>query len=225
MQNPLVSIFIPYYNDEAFIADAIKSCLSQTYQNWELFLFNHASTDGSRDIARSFDDPRIRHVDAAENLGAGSGYNLKITLPRMSGKYVKLFCADDVMKEDCLEKFVQYLENNPLTDIVFSDVEYFSKDKKLLFRVVNGVSLDRCGIGLSELDLLKCFLYFHSYLPYSSSLIKRDKICDAYIDTTSVMLFDITLWCSLLINGCKIGYINAKTVLYRVSENQMMSEK
>lgn len=160
MQNPLVSIFIPYYNDEAFIADAIKSCLSQTYQNWELFLFNHASTDGSRDIARSFDDPRIRHVDAAENLGAGSGYNLKITLPRMSGKYVKLFCADDVMKEDCLEKFVQYLENNPLTDIVFSDVEYFSKDKKLLFIVVNGVSLDRCGIGLSELDLLKGFFIF-----------------------------------------------------------------
>ena len=83
---PLVSIFLPYYNDQKFLKKTIESILSQSYQNLELILFNHASTDTSRVIAHSFDDPRIIHLDAKENLGAGSGYNLEISLPQIKGK-------------------------------------------------------------------------------------------------------------------------------------------
>ena len=98
---PLVSIFLPYYNDKKFIKDAIEGVLNQTYQNWELFLFNHASTDGSRKIAHDFNDFRIKHIDANENLGAGSGLNSYNCLNLMNGKYIKFFCADDVMLSNC----------------------------------------------------------------------------------------------------------------------------
>ena len=53
-EQPLVSVFIPYYNDEKYLSCAIDAVINQTYQNWELILFNHVSTDNSYKIAHSY---------------------------------------------------------------------------------------------------------------------------------------------------------------------------
>ena len=133
MENkPLISVFVPYYNDKNVIRDCIDSILTQTYDNFELILFNHASTDGSRDIAHSYNDSRIIHIDAEKNLGAGSGGNITISLPYMHGKYIKLLCADDMLKQDALESLVNCLENNPEKDIVFADMDYVDENCKPL---------------------------------------------------------------------------------------------
>lgn len=224
MESPLVSVFIPYYNDKDFIADAIKSCLSQTYQNWELFLFNHASTDGSREIAHSFDDPRIRHIDAAENLGAGSGYNLKITLPMMNGKYAKLLCADDMMLPICLQRFVDYMENNQEKDFAFSDMDYVDeKGKKLNTKW----SLEKYGVNFDndEKETLKLFFRGYSHLAYPTSFIKKAFLKKLDINETFIMLFDVSLWVDALCKGGKIGFVKESTVLYRCSGKQMSSVK
>lgn len=73
LNQPLVSVFLPYYNDEKFLEYSIKSVLEQSYENFELILLNHASTDSSYNIAHSFQDFRIKHVDMSINLGAGGG--------------------------------------------------------------------------------------------------------------------------------------------------------
>lgn len=52
--NNLVSIVVPIYNCEAFIAETIESVLNQTYKNWELILVDDASTDGSANIIRQY---------------------------------------------------------------------------------------------------------------------------------------------------------------------------
>ncbi len=75
--NPLVSVFIPYYNDSKYLRKAIDSIFAQTYKNFELILLNHASSDGSRDIAHSYHDKRIKHIDMPKNYGAGGEYYLK----------------------------------------------------------------------------------------------------------------------------------------------------
>lgn len=221
-KNPLVSVFIPYYNDKAFIADAIEACLKQTYKNFELFLFNHASTDGSREIARLYADTRIHHVDAAENLGAGSGYNLKITLPKMRGKYVKLLCADDVMKPDCLEKLVGYLETHPDKDFVFSDMDYVDENKKDL-KTKWSVEKSDVDFDNDEKRSLKNFFQGKSHLAYPTSLVKRDFLDDVHIDETFVMLFDVSLWVDALCKGKKIGFISDSTIWYRISPEQLSS--
>ena len=124
---PLVSILLPYYNDKAFLADAIESVLGQTYQNFELVLFNHASTDGSRDIAHSYNDSRIIHVEAEKNLGAGATYNLALSLKQMTGSYFKTMCADDILCQDCLENMVMYAQENPTKDLIFGNLEFVIK--------------------------------------------------------------------------------------------------
>lgn len=69
----LVSIFVPYYNDCAFLRDCIDSILNQSYKNFELILLDHASTDGSSQIAKAYTDGRIKHISLQKNLGAGGG--------------------------------------------------------------------------------------------------------------------------------------------------------
>ena len=117
-QKPLVSVFIPYYNDRSFLKDSIESVLHQTYQNFELILLNHASTDGSKEFVHSYKDERIKHIDIDKNLGAGSGILMLEFLKLAKGKYTKQYCADDIMNANCIEVLVNYLEDNPNKDIV-----------------------------------------------------------------------------------------------------------
>ena len=198
-EQPLVSVFIPYYNDEKFLKQSIESVLNQTYQNWELILFNHASTDNSRNIAHSYNDKRIKHIDALENLGAGSGYNIKISLPEMKGEYVKLMCADDMLKSDCLEKLTNILEKNPDKDVCFANMDYVDVHGNFLHTTWYGnISMADCESD--EKSTLLKFFHGYSHIAFPAALIKTDAIKGINLDTSLIMLFDVSLWVKLLIN-------------------------
>ena len=66
----LISIVLPVYNGEAYLADSIESILRQTYENWELIIVNDCSTDHTLEIAESYQkrDPRIRVFSNERNL-------------------------------------------------------------------------------------------------------------------------------------------------------------
>ena len=221
---PMVTIFLPYYNDEKFLGETIKSILNQTYQNFELILFNHASTDSSREIAHSFDDSRIKHFDADENLGAGSGLNSYNLLDKMNGEYVKFFCADDVMEPDCLEEMVNYLENHKDIGFVFSDTyiidENGSRQEKLW-------SEDKASIGfncdMDEKDILKLLFMRHSPLPFPAGLIRRNILKPNFLDKSYIQLFDVNLWADLIIYGAKLRIIKKPLISYRINKNQITS--
>ena len=85
---PEISVLIPYYNDEDFLRESIQSVLDQTYTDFELVLINHACTDSSRKIARSFEDGRIVHIDLPVN--AGAGVILDAFLKKARGTYVAI---------------------------------------------------------------------------------------------------------------------------------------
>lgn len=222
MVKPLVSIFLPYYNDEKFLKDAIEGVLNQTYQNWELFLFNHASTDNSRRIAHSFNDSRIKHIDSNKNLGAGSGYNLKITLPLMKGKYIKLLCADDVLQNDAINILVETLENNPDKDIVFADMDYVDEQLDSLNTTWMKEKAKADLSGDEKTILLKIFQGW-SHIAYPAAMIKTDALKSIKLDITMIMLFDVSLWIKLLIAGKKIIFLNRSVIDYRISSKQLSS--
>lgn len=222
--NPLVSVFLPYYNDKDFLSETIESILNQSYTNFELILFNHKSTDGSRDIAHSFSDSRIIHIDAKENLGAGSGQNSYETLDRMNGKYIKFFCADDTMEQNCLENMVNYLETHPDKDFAISDTyiidENGTKQSKLW-------SEEKAEIGFSmdmdEKQILKLLFMRHSPLPFPAVLFKKSDLKPEYLDKSYIHLFDVNLWAQLIIAGKKPALIKQPLISYRQNKNQITS--
>ena len=218
--NPLVSIFLPYYNDKKFLKTSIESVLNNDYQNFELILLNHATTDNCRKIAHSYKDKRIIHIDMKKNLGAGSGILFEKMLKASSGKYIKTFCADDVLRKDGVVKLVDFMESNPNIDFAFGNVEYIDEEGKDLH---DNFFSNRDGFSLNnnEADCLRIFTITKSFLPYTGAIIKRNELTKIKINKTYVMLFDVTLWVSLLSHGCKIGYLNDIVANYRIHENQI----
>ena len=86
LEKDLVSIGIPFYNSEKYLADAIKSVLKQTYSKLELILIDDGSNDSSLKIAKEFEkaDKRIRVISDGENLGLPKRLN---QLSKMSRGY------------------------------------------------------------------------------------------------------------------------------------------
>lgn len=219
-----VSVLIPYYNDREYLPRAIDSVLNQTYTDFELILVNHATTDDCREIARSYKDPRIKHIDMDKNYGAGTGLIVIEFLKQAKGKYVKLFCADDVMYPNCLEDMVKYMDTHPEIDFAFGDVEYINENEKSMkkswFEKTSLFSLKN-----DEIACLKLYFKGFSTLPYIGSFAKREIFNSIKIDKCFIMTFDMSLWTSLLLKGYKIGYLNKYIAGYRVHDGQMCSYK
>ena len=215
-----VSVLIPYYNDERFLRQAIESVLVQTFADFELVLVNHASTDGSRAIARSFGDSRIVHVDMPVNHGAGGGLVVEEFLKVARGEYVKFFCADDVMRPDCLATLVGYMESHRELSFAFGDLEYvdaLGKDLAAHWFVAR----PKFSVNLTEVDCLRLFADGWSFLPWIGSIVRRTVLSEIELDATLVMMFDMSVWTQLLLGGHRLGFVESIVVSYRVHDGQV----
>ncbi|MDN5915029.1 MAG: glycosyltransferase [Pseudonocardia sp.] len=113
---PSVSICIPVYNGEAFLAETIRSVLEQTFRDFELVILENASRDRSDAIARSFPDPRIRIERNRETLSQPDNWSRVVQLCR--APLVKLLCADDLLHPRCLELQVPPMRDDPSLALV-----------------------------------------------------------------------------------------------------------
>ena len=215
-----VSVLIPYYNDERFLRQAIESVLAQTFADFELVLVNHASTDGSRAIARSFGDPRIVHVDMSVNHGAGGGLVLAEFLRVARGEYVKFFCADDVMRPECLATLVGYMESRGELSFAFGDLAYVD----IAGRDLGAhwfADRPKFSVNLTELDCLRLFAEGFGFLPWIGSVVRRAALSGIELDATMVMLFDMSIWTQLLLKGGRLGFVDSVVASYRVHDEQV----
>lgn len=106
----LVSIVVPVYNTEKYVAETINSVISQTYTNWELILVDDCSTDLSFGICNSFSqkDPRIKALRLAKNSGALAARNKGIELSK--GKFLCFLDSDDTFEPNKLEIQVKFMQ-------------------------------------------------------------------------------------------------------------------
>ena len=107
----MISIIMPVYNGERFVADAIGSILMQTIAEWELIVVNDGSTDGTQAVLERFaGDPRIRLL-RKENGGVSSARNAGIAAA--TGEYLAFLDADDTWYPDCLETYERLAKAYP----------------------------------------------------------------------------------------------------------------
>src|SRR5689334_9657310 len=110
---PCVSIGMPVFNGERYLAQAITSVLSQGFRDLELIICDNASTDRTEQICREVarQDPRLRYYRNSRILGAAPNYNLCFQHAR--GTYFKWAAHDDCLAPDYLAKAVAALEAAP----------------------------------------------------------------------------------------------------------------
>lgn len=127
MKTKLVSIIIPVYKAEDFVARTISSVLEQTYNNLEVVIVDDGSPDRSIDVCRQFDDPRIKIIQQP-NRGLAGARNTGIR--HSTGNYIALIDADDLWTKDKIEKHVKHLEEAPTVGISFSYSELIDEHDK-----------------------------------------------------------------------------------------------
>ena len=123
-ERPKVSIVVPVHNAEIFIKETINSVLAQTYQDFELLLVDDKSTDESVDIIKSIKDKRIKLIELKDNSGAATARNTGIEEAR--GRYICFLDADDLWKENKLEKQLTFMKEK---DCAFSFTSYEFADE------------------------------------------------------------------------------------------------
>lgn len=111
-----VTVGIPFYNNEAVLADTIRSVFAQTYRDWELILLDDGSTDGSLALAQAVQAPQVRVVSDGVNRGVSYCRNQIATLA--TGEYVAYIDADDLMHPERLERQVNYLDAHPEIEVI-----------------------------------------------------------------------------------------------------------
>lgn len=99
---PLVSILIPAYNAERWIAESIRSAVAQTWQRKEIIVVDDGSTDGTAAVARGFASAGIQVLSAGENRGVAAARNL--AFERCRGDYIQIMDADDILAPDKIER-------------------------------------------------------------------------------------------------------------------------
>jgi len=107
----LISIVIPCYNAESSVLKSIRSLQNQTYTHWEAIVINDGSTDNSREVVLSVNDPRIRYYEFEHNRGRGAARQKG--LEEAKGQYLAMVDADDWVYDTKLEDQLSILKSNP----------------------------------------------------------------------------------------------------------------
>ena len=114
---PQISICIPTYNGEKFIARTIQSVLDQTFSNFEIIVSDDGSNDKTLEIVRSFNDPRIVRVDLLSKVGAEANWNNSVANARAG--LIKLVCQDDLLYTHCLQTEFEAMSLSANLDAAF----------------------------------------------------------------------------------------------------------
>ncbi|MHC0062563.1 glycosyltransferase family 2 protein [Nostoc sp. UIC 10890] len=122
--NPKVSVIIPAYNTEAYIAKSIKSALEQTLTDIEVIIVDDASSDKTVEVAKSFTDQRLKVIVNQQNLGAAAARNR--ALRAAQGEWIAVLDSDDWYAPERLSKLVSRA-NEINADMIADDV-YLIKD-------------------------------------------------------------------------------------------------
>jgi glycosyltransferase involved in cell wall biosynthesis len=125
---PNISVIMPVYGVERFVADAVESVLAQSFTDFELLIVDDMSPDNSMAICETFDDPRIRIIRHRENRGLAGARNTGIRHAR--GELLAFIDSDDCWRPDKLARHVEHLATCPQVGVSFSRSAFIDEENR-----------------------------------------------------------------------------------------------
>lgn len=205
-KTPILSVLMPVFNSELFLAEAIESILNQTFKDFEFLILDDASTDRSFEIIKDFEnkDSRIKVYQNEKNLGVVESRNKLINLSK--GKYIAWLDSDDIALPNRFEKQIKFLEDHPEIGLVGA------------YPVIIDENSKKTGKWWFETDpqKLKIELFFHSPFLSSSIVIRKSALPQNYYDSRFPVAEDFDLYSKISENS-DIANIPEILVKYRIN--------
>jgi len=219
MNSELVSVCIPVYNGEHYIAETLTSLVNQTYENIEIIVSDNASTDNTVEIVKNIikTDDRIKLNINSKNLGYSGNLNVLIDLA--SSDFIAIYHADDIYDKTIIEKQLTILKENPSLGGCFTSAQHISKDGN---PINNNYNIDSCFS--SEIISLKSFLLKFleiggSPLYCPSSMVKKNIYIELKKYNNIKYIEDLDMWIRIL-EKYNLAVIKEKLLFYRIHEKQ-----
>lgn len=230
---PEVSIIIPTYNSEKYIAQALESVFNQSYRNLEVILIDDASQDSTVKIASRFDDRRLKIFENKQNRGVSYGRNFGIK--QAQGKWIALLDSDDWYASDRLEKLITLGEANDV-DLIADDLWLINEEQTqhwstllrecpkmefpaiALIDAVNFVISDR----LSSINAKRTWS-----LGYTKPMIRREFLLkhEIWYDENLKVGEDFSLYLECLRHQAKFYLVNQPYYYYRTRITSLSTRK
>jgi teichuronic acid biosynthesis glycosyltransferase TuaG len=210
----MVSIIVPVYNAAKYIEDTINMVSAQTYKDWELILVDDASSDGSADLIEELiktQGKRIRLIRKKRNEGAAAARNSGIDAA--SGQYIAFLDADDIWKEDKLEKQVRFMEEKKAA-FSFHAYEFGDEDAKPTGKVV------KVPPTLNFKQALSRTIIFTTTVMFDIDIIGKE-----IIHMPQVPSEDTATWWRILKSGYIAYGLNENLAIYRRPKKSLSSNK
>ncbi len=211
-----ISILIPYFEDDKYFAPLVKSIQAQTFGDFECLIFNNGSGKSSTEyLQNNFPkDARFRLINSDRYLGLEAS---NILLKEAKGEYIKLFCADDIMLPDCLQKLLSFLDKNNEYSFVFAKSEFIDEEGKFLKRN----TFDLSNLRTTE-DYFRHIFYNGNFISYPTAMFQKavlDELGYEIYDRRYRVLNDVKIWINAFIKNHKAKVLDENLVQYRTREN------
>ncbi len=211
---PKVSIILPSYNGEKYIAESIQSIINQSIDDWELIIVNDCSSDKTLKIANSFAEKDNRIIVISNESNKKLPASLNIGFEQAHGKYLTWTSDDNIYKYNALEKMCEYLDSHPNTDMVSMNMDIIDEKGNFLHEFSNyfvykrnaEYLMDSCNIGAA-------FMYRQTIAQKVGSY-----------DTNTFCAEDYDYWCRIALTG-KIDYTNDNIYMYRLQSESLTATK
>lgn len=214
---PLVSILIPAYNAEEWIAESIQSAIAQTWPRKEIIVVDDGSRDRTGEVARRFESKEVTVV-SEENRGAAAARNHAHQLSQ--GDYIQWLDADDLLAPDKVERQLAALRDGESTRILLSSSwAYFNYRTACARFLPTALWQD-----LEPVEWLVRSIGLNLYMPISSWLMSRDVVEDAGPwDTRLVFDDDGEYSCRVLLASRGTRFVPEAKVFYRIGPSSRLS--
>ncbi len=159
----LVSVVMPVYNGEPYLAAAIESILGQSLDDFELLVIDDGSTDRTREVVRSYADPRVRLLPNPANVGVTASLNRGLCAAL--GVYVARMDADDVSLPERFAKQVAFMDAHREVGVCSGGIEWIGTEQE-----------PRFWIPPSDHDTITCRLIFDCAFSHPCTMLRGDVI-------------------------------------------------
>jgi glycosyltransferase involved in cell wall biosynthesis len=191
---PEVSIGVPVYNGERFLAEALDALLAQTHENLEIIVCDNASSDGTQAIATEYArrDPRVRYHRNETNIGAAGNFNRCFELAR--APFFKWQSADDLCDPPLVERCLATLKENPDAIVAYARTRLVDEHGALLREYEDRMDqrspdpVQRFRGVLDSLGLCNV-----QYGVARSNLMRRTQLMGPYVASDVVMIAEMSL--------------------------------